>query len=252
MARSMPLPIPSTSRDNLWPDPNRTPSEEDGFAARPIRRSPSPMSTWITQTSSASVLHTGQLSPVSPGVDPTSSSASSMINSASSSYTDSWCMDGLVQDGVETPWTEDNALMPKLEVLDDDFHGLLQSVPPVEGTEFGASGQDSEMGERGVEVDERVSLVSDDNKAPKVKRPRGRPRKHPVASAVSANKSTKGRSKTGCITCRKRKKKCDEAKPRCKPAPIPIYAVFLFLSIVLRVGVLTISRYELREECCGL
>lgn len=30
-----------------------------------------------------------------------------------------------------------------------------------------------------------------------------------------AAKTTKGRSKTGCLTCRKRKKKCDEAKPRC-------------------------------------
>lgn len=48
------------------------------------------------------------------------------------------------------------------------------------------------------------------------KRPRGRPRKHPVQSLESLAKVAKGRSKTGCITCRKRKKKCDEAKPRCK------------------------------------
>ncbi|EON98886.1 putative c6 transcription factor protein [Phaeoacremonium minimum UCRPA7] len=50
---------------------------------------------------------------------------------------------------------------------------------------------------------------------PKAKRPRGRPRKHPLTPIVPTNKVTKGRSKTGCITCRKRKKKCDEAKPRC-------------------------------------
>lgn len=47
------------------------------------------------------------------------------------------------------------------------------------------------------------------------KRPRGRPRKHPIP-CESENKIAKGRSKTGCITCRKRKKKCDETKPRCK------------------------------------
>ncbi|KAI9787624.1 MAG: hypothetical protein M1839_000155 [Geoglossum umbratile] len=48
------------------------------------------------------------------------------------------------------------------------------------------------------------------------RRPRGRPRKHPVAPASSSvQKTTKGRSKTGCITCRRRKKKCDETKPEC-------------------------------------
>ena len=49
-----------------------------------------------------------------------------------------------------------------------------------------------------------------------VRRPRGRPRKHLNPQLANANKVSKGRSKTGCITCRKRKKKCDEAKPRCK------------------------------------
>ncbi|CAK7563564.1 MAG: hypothetical protein SEPTF4163_001433 [Sporothrix epigloea] len=51
----------------------------------------------------------------------------------------------------------------------------------------------------------------------KLKRPRGRPRKlsNVQAAAAIASKVAKGRSKTGCITCRKRKKKCDEAKPRC-------------------------------------
>ncbi|KAK4098732.1 hypothetical protein N658DRAFT_509353 [Parathielavia hyrcaniae] len=47
------------------------------------------------------------------------------------------------------------------------------------------------------------------------KRPRGRPRKHPLMPNNATNKITKGRSKTGCLTCRKRKKKCDEARPRC-------------------------------------
>lgn len=51
----------------------------------------------------------------------------------------------------------------------------------------------------------------------KVKRPRGRPRKLSIVTPAPATtgKVAKGRSKTGCITCRKRKKKCDEAKPRC-------------------------------------
>lgn len=46
-----------------------------------------------------------------------------------------------------------------------------------------------------------------------VPRKRGRPRKHPLPAPGGQLKVTKGRSKTGCITCRRRKKKCDETKP---------------------------------------
>jgi hypothetical protein len=49
--------------------------------------------------------------------------------------------------------------------------------------------------------------------APAVPRKRGRPRKHPLPAPGGQAKITKGRSKTGCITCRRRKKKCDETKP---------------------------------------
>lgn len=44
-------------------------------------------------------------------------------------------------------------------------------------------------------------------------RKRGRPRKYPV---VEQKKSTHIRSKTGCKTCRRRKKKCDEGRPSCQ------------------------------------
>ncbi|KAJ3475484.1 hypothetical protein NLG97_g9443 [Lecanicillium saksenae] len=50
---------------------------------------------------------------------------------------------------------------------------------------------------------------------PGQKRGRGRPRKNPIPAPANGAKVTKGRSKTGCITCRRRKKKCDEAKPGC-------------------------------------
>lgn len=48
-----------------------------------------------------------------------------------------------------------------------------------------------------------------------VPRKRGRPRKHPLPTPGTQAKVAKGRSKTGCITCRRRKKKCDETKPSC-------------------------------------
>lgn len=55
-----------------------------------------------------------------------------------------------------------------------------------------------------------------------VPRKRGRPRKHPLPVPGGQLKITKGRSKTGCITCRRRKKKCDENKPAYVSLPCPL------------------------------
>ncbi|KAF2631789.1 hypothetical protein BU25DRAFT_196890 [Macroventuria anomochaeta] len=49
----------------------------------------------------------------------------------------------------------------------------------------------------------------------RIRRARGRPRIHPPRSPTTLSKQAKARSKTGCTTCRKRKKKCDETKPFC-------------------------------------
>lgn len=53
------------------------------------------------------------------------------------------------------------------------------------------------------------------NEPPPLKRKRGRPRKHPLPTPGQSKAAAKGRSKTGCATCRRRKKKCDETKPAC-------------------------------------
>ncbi|KAJ5130616.1 uncharacterized protein N7515_006655 [Penicillium bovifimosum] len=63
--------------------------------------------------------------------------------------------------------------------------------------------------------DELSSIKQDVESGPAVPRKRGRPRKHPLPVPGGQAKVTKGRSKTGCITCRRRKKKCDETKPAC-------------------------------------
>lgn len=73
------------------------------------------------------------------------------------------------------------------------------------------------------EVDERVNPLSKLPELPEAEdakpivtltgpRKRGRPRKHPV---VEQKRSAHARSKTGCGTCRRRKKKCDESRPSC-------------------------------------
>ncbi|SLM41225.1 Zn(2)-C6 fungal-type DNA-binding domain [Lasallia pustulata] len=63
-------------------------------------------------------------------------------------------------------------------------------------------------------VEGQANVTSDGIATPK--RGRGRPRKNPANKKASLTKSgALGRSKTGCITCRKRKKKCGEEKPTC-------------------------------------
>ncbi|KAL4962370.1 Zn(II)2Cys6 transcription factor [Aspergillus stella-maris] len=90
-------------------------------------------------------------------------------------------------------------VVPKVEELDDDDE--LQRLKPL-GVET------SNSGPHATTTDSSVVPVN-------VPRKRGRPRKHPLPVPGGQLKVTKGRSKTGCITCRRRKKKCDETKPAC-------------------------------------
>ncbi|KAL2019926.1 hypothetical protein VTK56DRAFT_9018 [Thermocarpiscus australiensis] len=189
-------------------------------------------STSASMSSSVGFARTGQLSPVSSGVDvpcgATDSSASLASSSQSppvrgmthsvpipdSARSRAWTMSyagseddpgvsraarghGNHQDAAWEQSSDDGLTVPKLEPMDDDgiCMDALKEAPPtsVAAVLNHAQAQDQ----------------------PKLKRPRGRPRKHPLAPSTVTNKVTKGRSKTGCLTCRKRKKKCDEAKPRC-------------------------------------
>ncbi|KAL1854147.1 hypothetical protein Plec18167_000065 [Paecilomyces lecythidis] len=86
-------------------------------------------------------------------------------------------------------------VIPKVEELDEDAGGLdaIKPSEPVDQAEPSSSA--------GPPVN--------------VPRKRGRPRKHPLPVPGGQAKIAKGRSKTGCITCRRRKKKCDETKPAC-------------------------------------
>ena len=89
-------------------------------------------------------------------------------------------------------------ITPKIEELDDVEE--LQQIKPTE-----AGNEDKNASATGIPAS--------------VPRKRGRPRKHPLPGPNTQIKITKGRSKTGCITCRRRKKKCDETKPAYVPLP---------------------------------
>jgi len=229
-----PLPVVPDDGDLPWSDSHSMDSDDSQRNLLPqsppwldgISLTSADMSEPMSATSADSQLpFNGQLSPVSTGMDVpagpltdssacTSTSDSSavptMLDSASSSSaTDSWSLDYVDADGGlggngagsadDIYWEQDSddiLHLPKIEPLEDDELRLedVKEAPltPVPSNNVPAPGQ------------------------PKVKRPRGRPRKHPLTPIVTTNKITKGRSKTGCITCRKRKKKCDEAKPRCE------------------------------------
>ncbi|KAF4634507.1 hypothetical protein G7Y89_g3606 [Cudoniella acicularis] len=132
------------------------------------------------------------------GSDASSSSALTVITSATSSCTDPWSSSGgfVEEEEDDVNWNEEDdvVVVPKLEPIDDvdmaDLSDVKESITP--------------------------ETPSTGSTPATTKRPRGRPRKHPKPTPESTAKVAKGRSKTGCITCRKRKKKCDEAKPSSK------------------------------------
>ncbi|EME42462.1 hypothetical protein DOTSEDRAFT_54819 [Dothistroma septosporum NZE10] len=90
--------------------------------------------------------------------------------------------------GTSPESTSSGSVVPKLEDLDVEtaLHKLQDAKPIVSNNE--------------------IAL-------PPAPRKRGRPRKHPI---VEQKKASHARSKTGCGTCRKRKKKCDETRPICQ------------------------------------
>ncbi|TVY41524.1 Transcriptional regulatory protein [Lachnellula subtilissima] len=133
-----------------------------------------------------------------------------MITSAtSSSCTDPWSSSGGFveeeEDDGDSTWEQDDNTAGEQE----DEGIVIPKLEPIEDVDM----EDLEQADiKGNIVSESPSSEST---PAQIKRPRGRPRKHPKPTPESMAKVTKGRSKTGCITCRKRKKKCDETKPGC-------------------------------------
>ncbi|KAI1349004.1 fungal-specific transcription factor domain-containing protein [Xylaria sp. FL0043] len=128
-------------------------------------------------------------------VPPSLRSAASSDTTWDTTYQDEGPVEGTNDDMNWDHGADERSTVPKVEPVEDDSFRMdeVQEAP-------------------------RTSVPRSDcpsSSQPKTKRPRGRPRKHPLNPQTVNSKIAKGRSKTGCITCRKRKKKCDEAKPRC-------------------------------------
>lgn len=115
--------------------------------------------------------------------------------------------DTAAADAVITPDTDDDndssprerdtparsSFVLKIEELEDNGNAVLDGLP----------------------IDAKPPPANDEQERdaqPPPPRKRGRPRKHPI---VEQKKTAHARSKTGCATCRRRKKKCDETKPSC-------------------------------------
>lgn len=192
--------IIATDKNVGWPG-DRAMSSYDGAWDGTLLPSPSPTEAVWKGHTCVGTPPTGPLSPVSSRMETVmdESSVPTTAHSAPSSCADSWSIGyGDHEEGDnEATWNQwehsrtESMTVLKLEPTDDDIKLGDMTVAPVR------------------------SPTSPDTSKSKQKRPRGRPRKTPPTVAVSTSKVTKGRSKTGCITCRKRKKKCDEAKPRC-------------------------------------
>lgn len=127
---------------------------------------------------------------------------------SSTSTTDPWSTSGFIEEEED----EDVMEMDTPSHDSEDFGEVLIKE------ENGSPDNDVHLSE--LQEAEALRTPGGGSGAMQVKRPRGRPRKHPVPTLESMAKVAKGRSKTGCITCRRRKKKCDEAKPRCEYSTI--------------------------------
>lgn len=169
-----------------------------------------PMDALWNGTNGIAPMQGGHISPASTGMETIMeepSTAPTTTAHSTTSSTGSWGSGNADPENDEADhdndlrWEQesDDALkVPKLEPVEEDGFNFddVKAAPPL--------------------VSPGIASESVGNPLAKPKRPRGRPRKHPINPIASGSKVTKGRSKTGCITCRKRKKKCDEAKPRCK------------------------------------
>ena len=134
---------------------------------------------------------------VNTAINYTLDSSSNSLSSASTMASEEALSSEADADEDEAMDSEDTEIVPKVEEEIDEA-----SMEDIKTTESSGSPE--------------ARLDSTGQAITEIKKKRGRPRKNPPTTSTASSKVAKGRSKTGCITCRRRKKKCDEAKPSCK------------------------------------
>jgi len=170
---------------------------EPRFMRTPVRRRNRPDLCQNIGVTCGQQSYTCSIMSSQPSMDGSVASSPSgitIVTSATSSCADPWNSPGIVEE-VDDAWNrndEDWLVVPKEEPSEDNINMADVKEP--------------------LQVDRETKHTT----TIPGKRPRGRPRKHPIISPEERAKIAKARSKTGCITCRKRKKKCDERKPGCE------------------------------------
>jgi hypothetical protein len=147
------------------------------------------------------------------GSDVSSASNFTIITSASSTSTSPWSTSGFVEEDEQDEQNREEQVAEEVEEQDANMDAQdedLLLVPKLEPLD------DDDVDMNDVTDSAALQTLSSSMSPVTLKRKRGRPRKHPVVNPDTVLKVAKGRSKTGCITCRRRKKKCDEGKPGCK------------------------------------
>ena len=110
----------------------------------------------------------------------------------------------LTMDTLRTQWDPND-----VESNDDDVEDINpRREKQAEGCLKSIERRVSSAAKRDASSDQTVET-------PHPRKPRGRPKKDTPVAPVTPSFKKNGRSKTGCQTCRNRKKKCDELKPIC-------------------------------------
>ena len=195
------LPASTNSSNPSHPNTGKLAVAQSAQWQLPLRQDMLPSGPHITQSrisdkgTSMRIMNRNQPLEVNTSILSTTEPSSTSSLSASTRGSEPCSSSASDTDGDDLMPEPDSAIVPKTEDEEET------SIEEIKRTDASESPE--------IKVDTQQGAVVD------TKKRRGRPRKNPTSPLTAVTKVAKGRSKTGCLTCRRRKKKCDEAKPSC-------------------------------------